>query len=68
MKLHIVIYTLLVATLCIGCGGRIEMRQMQELEALRHKQPRVITTQDCKNLYFNYDSNFCTTEGQGTLR
>ena len=30
MKLHIVIYTLLVATLCMGCDGRIEMRQMQE--------------------------------------
>ena len=27
------IYSLLLATLCMGCGGRIGMRQLQELEA-----------------------------------
>ncbi len=32
MKLRTVIYTLLLATLCMGCGGRISMRQLEQLE------------------------------------
>lgn len=30
MMLRTVIYALLLATLCVGCGGRISMRQLQE--------------------------------------
>ena len=33
MKLRTVIYSLLLATLCMGCGGRIGMRQLEQLEA-----------------------------------
>ena len=33
MKLRTIIYTLLLATLCMGCGGRISMRQLEQLEA-----------------------------------
>ena len=33
MQLRTVIYSLLLATLCMGCGGRIGMRQLEQLEA-----------------------------------
>ena len=33
MKHRIALYLFLVATLCMGCGGRIGMRQLNELEA-----------------------------------
>ena len=33
MKLRTVIYSLSLATLCMGCGGRIGMRQLEQLEA-----------------------------------
>ena len=33
MKLRTVIYTLLLATLCMGCGGRLSMRELEHLEA-----------------------------------
>ena len=50
MKLRTVIYSLLLATLCMGCGGRISMRQLQELEARMNDVPdsvlRVLTAAD----------------------
>ena len=33
------IYSLLLATLCMGCGGRLSMRQLQELEACMGAAP-----------------------------
>ena len=33
MKLRTVIYSLLLATLCMGCGGSLSMRQLEQLEA-----------------------------------
>ena len=33
MKLRTILYTLFVAALCVGCSGRVSMRQLQELEA-----------------------------------
>ena len=33
MKHRILLYLVLVATLCMGCGGRIGMRQLERLEA-----------------------------------
>ena len=33
MKLRTVIYTLLLATLCMGCGGNLSMRQLEQLES-----------------------------------
>ena len=33
MKHRIALYLFLVATLCMGCGGRIGMRQLEQLEA-----------------------------------
>ena len=33
MKFRAVIYSLLLATLCMGCGGRHSMRQLEQLEA-----------------------------------
>ena len=39
MKLRTILYTLLVAALCVGCGGRVSMRQLQELEARVNDAP-----------------------------
>ena len=39
MKLRTVIYSLLLATLCMGCGGRISMRQLEQLEARVNDAP-----------------------------
>ena len=39
MKLRTILYTLLVAALCMGCGGRVSMRQLQELEARVNDAP-----------------------------
>jgi tetratricopeptide (TPR) repeat protein len=39
MKLRTIIYTLLLATLCMGCGGRISMRQLEQLEARMNDTP-----------------------------
>ena len=50
MKHRIALYLFLVATLCIGCGGRIGMRQLQELETCMNDVPdsvlRVLTAAD----------------------
>ena len=50
MKHRIALYLFLVATLCMGCGGRIGMRQLQELEARMNDAPdsvlRVLTAAD----------------------
>ena len=42
MKLHTVIYTLLLVTLCMGCGGRLSMRQLERLEAQFDTAPDVV--------------------------
>ena len=39
MKLRTVIYTLLLATLCMGCGGRLSMRELEHLEARMNDAP-----------------------------
>ena len=39
MKLRTVIYSLLLATLCMGCGGRISMHQLEQLEARVNDAP-----------------------------
>ena len=39
MKLRTVIYTLLLATLCMGCGGSLSMRQLEQLEARVNDAP-----------------------------
>ena len=39
MKLRTILYTLLVAALCVGCSGRVSMRQLQELEARVNDAP-----------------------------
>ena len=50
MKLRTVIYTLLLATLCMGCGGRLSMRELERLEARINDAPdsvlRVLTAAD----------------------
>ncbi len=50
MKLRTVIYTLLLATLCMGCGGRLSMRELEHLEARINDAPdsvlRVLTAAD----------------------
>lgn len=50
MKNRIALYLFLVATLCIGCGGRIGMRHLQELETCMNDAPdsvlRVLTAVD----------------------
>lgn len=50
MKFRTVIYSLLLATLCMGCGGRISMRQLEQLEARMNDAPdsvlRVLTATD----------------------
>lgn len=39
MKLRTVIYSLLLAALCMGCGGRLSMRQLEQLEARINDAP-----------------------------
>ncbi len=39
MKLRTVIYALLLATLCMGCGGRLSMRELERLEARMNDAP-----------------------------
>ncbi|MBO7266903.1 MAG: hypothetical protein J6V12_03985 [Bacteroidaceae bacterium] len=39
MKHRIALYLFLVATLCMGCGGRISMRQLEHLEARVNDAP-----------------------------
>ena len=50
MQFRTVIYTLLLATLCMGCGGRIGMRQLEQLEVRVNDVPdsvlRVLTATD----------------------
>ena len=50
MKHRIALYLFLVVTLCMGCGGRIGMRQLQALEARVNDAPdsvlRVLTAAD----------------------
>ena len=50
MKLRIALYLLLVATLCMEYGGRIGMRQLEQLEARVNDAPdsvlRVLTATD----------------------
>ena len=42
MKLRTVIYTLLLATLCMGCSGHGHMRQLERLEAQLDTAPEVV--------------------------
>ena len=44
MKLRTVIYSLLLATLCMGCGGRLSMRQLEQLEARVNDAPDSVLT------------------------
>ena len=44
MKLRTVIYTLLLATLCMGCGGRLSMRELEQLEARINDAPDSVLT------------------------
>ena len=39
---RIALYLLVVATLCMGCGGRVHMRQLQELEAQLDSVPHLV--------------------------
>ena len=42
MKFRTVIYTLLLATLCMGCGGQGHMRQLERLEAQLDTAPDAV--------------------------
>ncbi len=42
MKLRAILYTLLLATLCMGCGGHGHMRQLERLEAQLDTAPEVV--------------------------
>ena len=44
MKLRTVIYSLLLATLCMGCGGSLSMRQLEQLEARMNDAPDSVLT------------------------
>jgi len=44
MKLRTVIYTLLLATLCMGCGGSLSMRQLEQLAARVNDAPDSVLT------------------------
>ena len=44
MKHRIALYLFLVATLCMGCGGRISMRQLEQLEARVNDAPDSVLT------------------------
>ena len=50
MQFRTIIYTLLLATLCMGCGGHIGMRQLEQLEVRVNDVPdsvlRVLTATD----------------------
>ncbi len=39
MKLRTVIYSLLLATLCMGCGNTLSMRELERLEARMEDAP-----------------------------
>ena len=39
MKLRTIIYTLLLATLCMGCGNTLSMRELEHLEARMNDAP-----------------------------
>ena len=39
MKFCTVIYSLLLATLCMGCGARVSMRQLEQLDLLVNDTP-----------------------------
>ena len=39
MKLRTVIYSLLLATLCMGCGGRLSMHELERLEGCMNDAP-----------------------------
>jgi len=40
MKLRAVKYTFLLATLCMGCGGRLSMHELEHLEARINDVPK----------------------------
>ena len=42
MKHRILLYLVLVATLCMGCGGRIGMRQLERFEAQLDNVPHLV--------------------------
>ena len=42
MKSRVALYLFLVATLCMGCGGRHSMRQLEQLEAQLDTAPEVV--------------------------
>ena len=42
MKLRTILHTLLLATLCMGCGGHGHMRQLERLEAQLDTAPEVV--------------------------
>ena len=44
MKFRTVIYALLLATLCMGCGGSLSMRQLEQLEARVNDAPDSVLT------------------------
>ena len=44
MQFRTIIYTLLLATLCVGCGGRLSMRQLEQLEARVNDAPDSVLT------------------------
>ena len=39
MKFRTVIYTLLLAALCMGCGGHLSMHELEHLEARMNEVP-----------------------------
>lgn len=44
MKLRTVIYTLLLATLCMGCGDRLSMHELERLEGCMNDAPDSVLT------------------------
>ena len=42
MKLRTILHTLLLATLCMGCGGHGHMRQLERLEAQLDTAPDAV--------------------------
>ncbi|MBR3984402.1 MAG: hypothetical protein IKJ92_05500 [Bacteroidaceae bacterium] len=44
MKLRTVIYSLLLATLCMGCGSRLSMRELERLETRINDAPDSVLT------------------------
>ena len=42
MKIRIIIYCLLLATLCVGCNGRRHMRELESLEAQLDTAPHLV--------------------------